>query len=79
MGQSQVCRESAGTPSLPSCGAGDGREWDAEDTPMPAELHQGSGAGSCCAARVRGDRSTIQRCSGGSTGHRQTLLNPARN
>lgn len=34
MGQSQVCRESARTPSLPMCGAEDGKEQDAEDTPM---------------------------------------------
>lgn len=34
MGQSQVCRESAWTPSLPVCEAEDGREQDAEDTPM---------------------------------------------
>lgn len=34
VGQSQVCRESAWMPSVLSCRAEDGKEWDAEDTPV---------------------------------------------
>lgn len=39
--------------------------------PWPAEVHQSSGDGSCWAAQVPGNRSTIQRCSDDSAGGRQ--------
>lgn len=59
-------------PSLSSCGAEDGREWDAEDTPRASSGPSGLGCWVLLGAQP-GNRSTIQRCSGGSTGGRQTL------